>query len=305
VSALDSSTDPETLLDHRSVAWSRVRRSSYWMYQRFQYSYPGAIRELKQRLMVVPHERYGDQQVCAFDLRVSVPNASTSTLRDAFGNRVFLVYAPEASAEVTFELRLVVERDLTMPLEPRLSAAEAALYQAPTVLTRPNDVLRDVARRLAAIHWEPELLCEALSDWVFHAMHYGAGATTVATSAAEALTIGQGLCQDYAHILLALCHAASIPARYISGHMLGEGGSHAWVEVLLAAPEGGYRALALDPTNRRRTTPAYITIAIGRDYSDVSPTSGSYRAPYTGQLTTSKRAGLTHLEYEEPSASGG
>ena len=298
MSTFDSSTDPETLLDHRSVAWNKVRRSCYWMYQRFQYRYPGSIRELEQRLMVIPHERYGNQQVCAFDLRVSVPNASTSTLRDAFGNRVFLVYAREASAEVTFELRLVVERNLAAPLEPRLSAEEAALYQAPTRLTRPNGVLRRVAQQLASTHAEPEQLCEALSDWVFHAMRYGAGATTVATPGAEALTIGQGLCQDYAHILLALCHAASIPARYVSGHMLGEGGSHAWVEVLVAAPEGDYRAVALDPTNRRRATPAYITVAIGRDYSDVSPTSGSYCAPYTGQLSISKRAGLTHLEYE-------
>ncbi|MBC8075337.1 MAG: hypothetical protein H7Y32_04620, partial [Chloroflexales bacterium] len=93
MSTLDAATDPQTLLDHRTVAWNQVRRSRYWMYQRFQYRYPGSIRELRQRLMVVPHERYGDQRVCAFDLRVSLPNAATSSLQDDFGNRVFLVYA--------------------------------------------------------------------------------------------------------------------------------------------------------------------------------------------------------------------
>ena len=79
--------------------------------------------------------------------------------------------------------------------------------------------------------------------------------------------------------------------------MLGEGGSHAWVEVLLWHEYGGYRAVAFDPTNHRRTTPAYITVAVGRDYRDVSPTTGTFIAPHAGELTTSKRAGLTHLEY--------
>lgn len=297
MSNLDTLADPATLLDHHRVAWNNVRRSRYWMYQRFQYRYPSRIRELSQRLIVIPQEQYGDQRVCAYALRVSVPNASTTTHVDAFGNRVFLVYAPEASDEVTFEMRLVVERDLTASGAPRLSAADVARYRMPTALTSPNARLVAVARRLAAEHSSPEQLCEALSSWVFRAMHYGSGATTVSTTATEALAIGKGLCQDYAHIMLALCHAASVPARYVSGHMLGEGGSHAWVEVLLEAPEGGYQAIAFDPTNKRRTTPAYITVATGRDYRDVSPTSGSYVAPYPGQLTTSKRAGLTHLEY--------
>jgi transglutaminase-like putative cysteine protease len=297
VSNLSDADDPEALLDHHAVAWGAVRRSRYWMHQRFQYRYPGKIRELRQRLMVIPQARYGDQRVCAFALAVSIPNSSTNSHEDAFGNRVFLIAAPEADAEVTFELRLIVERDLAAPASLRLSPAEVAPYLAPTPLTSPDATLLSVARRLAAEHADQEQLCEAISDWVFHAMRYGWGATTVNTTAAEALKIGQGLCQDYAHIMLALCHAAGVPARYVSGHMLGEGGSHAWVEALVPTAEGDYKAVALDPTNQRRITPAYITVATGRDYRDVSPTSGSYLAPYPGELTTSKRAGLTHLEY--------
>lgn len=296
MSTLVSSADPATLIDHHSVAWSNVRRSRYWMYQRFQYRYPGAIRELRQRLIIIPQDQYGDQRVCAFALGVSIPNAATSTQDDAFGNRVFLVYAPEAAAEVTFEMRLIVERDFAAPKQPRLQPADVVPFTAPTPLTTPDATISAVARRLAGEHADQEQLCVAMSDWVFSAMRYGAGATTVDTTAAEALRIGQGLCQDYAHILLALCHAAAVPARYVSGHMLGEGGSHAWVEALVELPEGGYKAVALDPTNQRRITPAYITVATGRDYRDVSPTSGSYLAPYVGQLTVSKRAGLTHIE---------
>jgi transglutaminase-like putative cysteine protease len=284
---MEGPMDEIKLLDHHSVEWGAVRQTRYWMYQRFQYRYPGSIRELRQRLMVFPSDRYGDQRLCAFNLHVSTPGAATSSTYDEFGNRVFLVYVPEAEAEVTFETRMVVERDLTTAAVPRISAAEAARYLAPTRLTAADTRLSELAQELAA----------AISDWVYAAMRYGAGATSVFTSAAEALTIGKGLCQDYAHIMLALCRSAGMPARYISGHMLGEGGSHAWVEALLPDQLGGYRAVAFDPTNDRRTTPAYITVASGRDFQDVSPTSGSYIAPYAGQLSTSKRAGLTHLEY--------
>ena len=288
-----------TLLDHAGVEWGRVRQTRYWMYQRFQYSYPGSIRELHQRLLVIPSDRYGDQRVCDFTLRVSEPTASTRMQQDSFGNRVFFVYAPEAAAEVVFELRLVVERDLDLPASPRLMREELAPYWAHTPLTAADGTLAATARRLAAQHAEPEQLCEAISAWVSRAMRYGAGATSVSSTAAEALAVGQGLCQDYAHIMLALCRAAGIPASYSSGQMVGEGGSHAWVEVLLPDAQGGYRAVAFDPTNDRRTTPAYITVALGRDYSDVAPTSGNYIAPYTGQLTASKRAGLTHLQYRQ------
>lgn len=72
MSDLDVSADPDSLLDHRTVAWNTVRRSRYWMYQCFQYRYPGRIRELRQRLMVIPQEQYGDQRVCHFELGVSM-----------------------------------------------------------------------------------------------------------------------------------------------------------------------------------------------------------------------------------------
>ena len=91
--------------------------------------------------------------------------------------------------------------------------------------------------------------------------------------------------------------AARLPAPYNSGHLLGEGRSHAWLEVLMLAADGNLVAMPFDPTNHRRANLSYITIAVGRDYRDVAPTSGSFIAPYQGQLTASKRAGLTRIEY--------
>lgn len=285
------------LIDHHGVEWERVRRTRYWMDQHFVYRYPGRIRELRQRLVVVPPDRYGDQRLVEFHLHVSAPEAITTSTFDPFGNRVLLVDIPHVEEEVSFETRLVVERRLDGRRWPRVPTAEALPFRASTPLTAAGGEIVSVARDLVARYSDPEEFAEAVSDWVYRSMRYAHGTTDVRTPAAEALRIGHGLCQDYAHIMLSICRVAGLPARYVSGHMLGEGGSHAWVEVLLWDGRSGYRAVAFDPTNDRRSTAAYITVAVGRDYRDVSPTTGSFIAAHRGHLTTSKRAGLTDLEY--------
>jgi transglutaminase-like putative cysteine protease len=177
---------------------------------------------------------------------------------------------------------------------------QLAYYRRPTDLTAADERIAAIAGELAARTHNGVALAEQISDYVAGAMRYGSGATAVTTTAAEALAIGQGLCQDYAHIMLALCRSAGVAARYVSGHMLGEGGSHAWVEALLPSPDqSGVQILAFDPTNRRRPNLGYTTVATGRDYSDVPPTSGSFTAPYGGCLSFSKRAGLTLVEYSD------
>ena len=129
-------------------------------------------------------------------------------------------------------------------------------------------------------------------------MSYQAGLTDVSTTAAQALALGRGVCQDYAHVMLALCRACHLPARYVSGHLIGEGGTHAWVEVLLPADDGTGEAIAwpFDPTHASRGGLNQVSIAVGGDYADVAPTSGTYNADVAGRLTTSKRVLLTEVE---------
>jgi transglutaminase-like putative cysteine protease len=97
---------------------------------------------------------------------------------------------------------------------------------------------------------------------------------------------------------------AGIPARYVSGHLLGEGGSHAWVEVL--RPSGRHWvAEGWDPTHDRRTDDAYITVAVGRDYADVAPLSGTYDGTgVEGTLTVSKRVWCTSTGATQRSSGG-
>ncbi len=102
--------------------------------------------------------------------------------------------------------------------------------------------------------------------------------------------------------MLALCRLCGLPARYVSGHVLGEGGTHAWVEVLVPHPTDAEAlcAVAIDPTHDRRAGLRYLTVAVGRDYCDVPPTSGTFDAPYSGVLTTHKRAAVTRVDYLRP-----
>lgn len=289
--------DAVQFIDHRSITWSNIRQTDYWLHKRFQYTYPGPVRELRQRLLVVPPEQYGDQRLRAYAGRIVGAEGSESSSIDAFGNCVLSFYIPEVPFDITFEVALKIERAGYPDLLPNVSAAQAAQFLAETTLTSADDRIAATAQALAAQHPTPQALAEAINTWVWQTMRYGWGVTHVGTTAAEALALGQGLCQDYAHIMLAICRAAGLPARYISGHLLGEGGSHAWVEVLLPADDDHFVAMPFDPTNHRRANLGYITIAVGRDYRDVAPTSGSFIAPYQGQLTASKRAGLTRIEY--------
>jgi transglutaminase-like putative cysteine protease len=132
---------------------------------------------------------------------------------------------------------------------------------------------------------------------VHRALPYRKGATSVGTTAAQAFAIGSGVCQDQAHVMLAMCRALGMPARYVSGHLLGEGLTHAWVEVILPHPRRPAIAVAvpMDPCHGRLAGATYVTVAVGRDYDDVAPTSGTYVGPHRNQLTSATRLAATFI----------
>ncbi|MDM0013042.1 transglutaminase family protein [Variovorax sp. J22P168] len=114
---------------------------------------------------------------------------------------------------------------------------------------------------------------------------YDAGSTEISTPAIEALAQRKGVCQDFAHIMIACMRTMGLPARYVSGYLLtqpppgrprliGADASHAWVSVYLPGADGPGDWAEFDPTNGRQPGEDYVTLAIGRDYSDVSPMRG-------------------------------
>jgi transglutaminase-like putative cysteine protease len=262
-------------------------RLTYVLHQRFRYLYDGPVRDLDHRLVVVPPRRHGDQRRRRHSITVSAAGARTTHRRDAAGNIVTRSRVPQVADGIEFVIEAVVERsgpdtDIRLPV----SVLHGPRLLRPTRLTAADATIDRIAAALADN--DPLATAERFCAYVHDAITYEYGVTTVDTTGAEALALGRGVCQDSAHAMIALCRAAGLPARYVSGHLLGEGGTHAWVEVVVADAEGA-RAVAFDPCNGRRAGRAYLTVATGRDYTDVAPTSGTYRGAAGGTLTATKR----------------
>ena len=289
-----------SLLDHHDVDWTRVQRTAYLVHQHLHYDYPGPIANLHQRLMIIPPEMHGDQRLVTYRLEVSAKNLETDSTQDEFGNRVLELFVPRVEHTIDFEAWIVVERcSQHKPFLIVDKILHDTRYLESSPLTQPDEALREVAATLQAEGHQGLELAERINEWVYQALQYKHEVTTIRTTAAQALALGQGVCQDYAHIMLTLCRLCGLPARYVSGHLLGEGGTHAWVEVLLPTESANALVVPLDPTHGRHATLSYLTIAVGRDYYDVAPTSGSFRAPYPGELSAQKSVGLTALEYRD------
>lgn len=289
-------------LDHRAVDWKRVQRTVYLIHQQFRYEYPGPISDLKQRLVIIPPDNHGDQHLVLHRLEVSAPTDEISRRHDAFGNTVLHLSIPHVEKAIDFEAWIVVERHSSKsPHHISPAWLSDSRFLEPSPLTQPDETLRDVAAMLMAEGQQGIALAQRINAWVYHALRYAHDVTDIHTTAAEALALGKGVCQDYAHIMIALCRLCGLAARYVSGHLLGEGGTHAWVEVLLPSPDRSHQVIALpfDPTHGCEASLSYLTVAVGRDYFDVAPTSGTFRASYLGRLSARKRVGLTELEYAD------
>jgi transglutaminase-like putative cysteine protease len=288
---LESLRDAE-LLDHQAVDLEAASRVTYVLQQSFRYDYDAPVQALRQRLVIVPPERHGAQYRRAHALFVGGAPAQRRIRHDAHGNVVTALSADRVEQTVEFRLTALVERvQADDPvLLPRAALTRPGLLR-PTRLTAADDRLRELGLRLADRADSPLEAAGRICHGVHEVMTYANGATSVGTTAADALAGGAGVCQDFAHVMLAICHLAALPARYVSGHLLGQGGTHAWVEVIV--PDGEQaRAVAFDPCNDRRAGSGYLTVATGRDYADVAPTSGSYVGTARGRLTAQRRVGV-------------
>lgn len=147
--------------------------------------------------------------------------------------------------------------------------------------TRLSPVLPDAEASIEPLRsaTTPLAAAEACVDLVRQRMTYTPGATHVHTPADEAWANGRGVCQDYSHVTISLLRSLGVPARYVSGyHYTGSGDidepvlveSHAWLE----AWAGEW--IAFDPTNGLEVGERYVTVAVGRDYNDVSPMRGIF-----------------------------
>jgi len=268
-------------IDPRHVDLASAEEVTYVLHNDVTYEYPAPIRALRHRLVMVPRYRHGDQRRVAHRLDADVPTRAAVRHRyDRFGNTVVDVEAPEVTDRISFRLLAVLHRthgdDRDRPWRDGHSSV--------TSLTELDDDLREAAEAIEPRARGRELVT-AIGHAVRSAMTYEHGLTSVRTTASEAWHLRRGVCQDMAHVMIAMCRARGLCARYVSGHLLGEGASHAWVEVHDDTTD---RTVAFDPTHDRPTDLSYVTVAVGRDYRDVAPTAGSYRAGPRGTLSVRK-----------------
>lgn len=207
--------------------------------------------------------------------------------RDSFGNAYF--FGRAQNPHTLFEV--VSEGVIRTGLSETVSAGESyrlGMFAPQTDYTRPGDGLLSFFRSLKL----PEsgnsvdkslYLMEALRG----NFSYVQGKTDIHTTAEQAWQLGMGVCQDYSHIMISLCRMAGMQARYVAGMLIGEGLSHAWVEI---AQDG--RWYGFDPTNGTRVLEDHIKISHGRDYADCLLDQGVF----TG---TAKQTQVASVRVEE------
>jgi len=228
-----------------------------------------------------------DQRWGRFELRTS-PAAAVRRFADAFGNigHLISIAGPHDHLEVTTagEIETLLGDPFARPRTPPqpLEPGERADYLYPSALIQLDDALRELA--LPHLPPSPDAAFEAagaLMHLVYAQFEYRPDVTNVATTVADLLVARSGVCQDLAHVLVGLCRAVGIPARYVSGYIVtgadgpkrGGGHSHAWAEAW--SPTHGWRGF--DPTNDLLASEHHVKMAIGRDYRDVPPTRGTFR----------------------------
>lgn len=197
------------------------------------------------------------------------PNMTNMEGIDAFGNQYLYGAIDEPHDCFKYFVKGVLESGLEIG-EKAEPEAYIAKYRHSYGKNKAGKEITAYFHSLDIDHHESNLAKAInLMNYVYKDFQYVPNKTSVATSAEEAFVLGVGVCQDYAHILIALCHLAGIPAKYVAGMMIGEGSTHAWVDIY----DNGIW-YGLDPTNNIVITDTHIKISSGRDAMDCQMNRG-------------------------------
>jgi transglutaminase-like putative cysteine protease len=257
------------------------------------FSYPDTVHasynEARMTPMTLPH------QLTLFSQVEVGPPASTYRYHDYWGTQVTVFDLQRPHQQLRVTASSLVELNEPAPVEEvgwdvlrgQSTVDEFAELLAETPRTAIDGSLRELASELVA-GAGPREAARRTADWVRETVAYVPGSTGVQTGAQEAWELRKGVCQDIAHLTVALLRCLGIPARYVSGYLhprrdaaVGEtveGQSHAWVEWWSGGWEG------YDPTNGVPTGQRHVLVARGRDYTDVTPLKGLYNGPPSSHL---------------------
>ena len=265
-----------------------------------RYRYASPARDCVMALCLCPSRHFG-QRVRHFSVETTPPGP-VGFEEDCFGNAHHVVNVHAEHLAIDIFARSEVEVPPASPPPERLEPeAWDALrtgiepfrdwdFLQPTPLTQPTAALDSLVTELGLTPGDDPLdAAKGLSEALHDAFEYVPGRTSASSPIEHILETRAGVCQDYAHVMIAIARSWGIPARYVSGYLFVTGedqgpapgnATHAWVECRL--PQLGW--VGLDPTNRSFADQRHIRIAAGRDYRDVAPARGIRRGTSEAKL---------------------
>jgi len=279
---------------------------------KFRYANPVSESVMETRM----HPRNeGTQRCLTFHLAVS-PRCRAFSYRDYLGNHVHHFDIPSQHAQLVIIAEALVDLQPPVPLPEALPTAAWAEIDTlvgdgdywemllPSEFAKPTASLMKLAGQLNVRRRDdPLTVLRELNSALYSSFEYALKSTRVDSPIDEAIRTRQGVCQDFAHIMIALVRTLGIPARYVSGYLHRrvqdhdrsvEDATHAWVEALL--PQVGW--VGFDPTNHLIAGERHIRTAIGRDYADVPPTKGIFRGKTASELSVAVRVTASEVAPE-------
>ena len=270
-----------------------------------RFRYASAVSESLMELRMHPRTE-GGQRCLSFLLSVE-PRTRVYEYRDYLGNTVhhFDVPGHHRELKIVAEALVEIEPAAELPdgldpaawdeLDQQAAAGDYWEILMPSQFAHPSEALLSLIEPLGIRRRDDPLhFLRELNSGIYEWFEYAPKATRVDSPIDHAIEARKGVCQDFAHIMIALARHVRIPCRYVSGYVYRtsenqdrspEGATHAWIEALLP----GLGWVGFDPTNNLIAGERHIRTAIGRDYADVPPTKGIFKGDSASQLTVSVR----------------
>lgn len=259
------------------------------------YRYDETVAQSVQMLRLTPRTE-ARQRVLSW--QIAAPGRRSAQV-DAHGNHTHLLTLEEPHQEIRIVVTGTVATQDGGAQQTDFEPLSPLVYLPATALTTPDDALRSLSERtLGPAGSSPQIersQFDALAEAVCKVVRYQPGTTTVADTAASALRRAQGVCQDQAHVFIACCRLAGVPARYVSGYLYAgenqEVASHAWVDAWL---ESQRRWIGIDVTHQAPAGAQHCRLAVGRDYHDAAPVRGVRRGGGKEALEVNVSVSLHH-----------
>ncbi len=288
------------------------------IHYRLAFEYEDVVRHSQNELRACP---LTDEHQMLLSYRVAAnPTTRVHAFTDYWGTRVdaYGIREPHVTFEIVAESAVETRQRPLMVASPEIGALsdprfadQHAEYLSPTRHTAPGSGTDALTQELRQRNNSDVVsLVLDVHRRVHRALTYRSGSTEIGITPDAVLEGGEGVCQDYAHLAVALCRSLAVPARYVSGYFfaaddatgamtLGDTAqvqTHAWFEA--AIPGAGW--LALDPTNALAVGERHITIGRGRDYDDVPPIRGVYAGAASAAFQTGVEMRLLSAQSTPP-----